>query len=229
MDMNKIKYYFIVTASGVGKRMGLPYPKQFHEILGRPIFIKTLEEISKSKFIDKVIITTNKEDIDTVKQHIDKYNINLEIEVIEGGSERQYSVYNAIKIINDRNAIIGVQDAVRPNIKANYIDDTYNQLLENKDIDGFVVGVPSKDTIKIIDEHGFITSTPKREYIFNAHTPQVFNSEILTKAYEMADKDNFLGTDDASLVERINGKIKIYVGEYDNIKVTTIDDLKFFE
>ena len=88
--MNKIKYYFIVTASGVGKRMGLPYPKQFHEILGRPIFIKTLEEISKSKFIDKVIITTNKENIDTVKQHIDKYNINLEIDVIEGGSERQY-------------------------------------------------------------------------------------------------------------------------------------------
>ena len=229
MNMNKIKYYFIVTASGIGKRMGFSYPKQFHEIFGRPIFIKTLEEMSKSKFIDKVIIVTNKENIDKVKQHIDKYNINLEIEVIEGGSERQYSVYNAIKLINDRNAIIGVQDAVRPNIKVDYIDDTYIQLLENKDIDGFVVGVPSKDTIKIIDEHGFITSTPKREYIFNAHTPQVFNSEILIKAYEMADKDNFLGTDDASLVERINGKIKIYVGEYDNIKVTTIDDLKFFE
>ena len=242
--MDKTKYYFIVTASGIGKRMGFSYPKQFHEILGKPIFIRTLEKIMMSNLIDKVFITTNKENIDTVNSYIDKFIINskgkennkIEIVTLEGGSERQYSVHNALMYIKNelncnrnKDIIIGVQDAVRPNIKVRYIDDIYNAIIEENDVDGFVVGVPSKDTVKIIDDKGYIVDTPIRERIFNAHTPQIFKSSVIIKAYECAKKDNFLGTDDSSLVERIGGKVKVYIGEYDNIKITTIDDLRFFE
>ncbi len=237
----KKKYYFIVTASGVGKRMNLEYPKQFYEINGVPIYIKTLEKISNSNFVDYIIVTTNKENITLVKEQIIKFGISKVVEVVEGGSERQHSIYNAIKYIekntdvNNDECIIGVQDAVRPNIRENYIDDIYNLLAnnsfqnkENKDIDGYIVAVPSKDTIKIVNENGIIIDTPKREFLFNAQTPQIFKSKILTKAYHKAYADSYLGTDDSSLVERINGKVKVYIGEYDNIKITTLEDLKYF-
>ncbi len=242
--MDKIKYYFIVTASGIGKRMGFSYPKQFHEIFGKPIFIITLEEIMKSKLIDKIFITTNKENINKVKSYINEYiiktdnkeNNKIEIIILEGGSERQYSVYNALMYMKNelnysenKDIIVGVQDAVRPNIKVRYIDDIYNAIVEDSEVDGFVVGVPSKDTIKIIDDKGYIVDTPKREKVFNAHTPQIFRLSTIIKAYECAKKDNFLGTDDSSLIERLGGKVKVYIGEYDNIKITTIDDLRFFE
>jgi 2-C-methyl-D-erythritol 4-phosphate cytidylyltransferase len=90
-----------------------------------------------------------------------------------------------------------------------------------------VIGVPVKDTIKIIDKDGFITSTPDRSLLIAAQTPQVFRGDILKKAYEDARKSNYLGTDDSSLVERINGKVMVLEGSYSNIKITTQEDLKY--
>lgn len=146
--------------------------------------------------------------------------------MVQGGKERQDSIQNALEKTGN-SEIIAVQDGVRPFIENRFIEDSYRILEKNCDVDGVVIGVPVKDTIKLVDKDGFITSTPDRSLLMAAQTPQVFRGEILKKAYSDASKSNYLGTDDSSLVERINGKVIVLEGSYNNIKITTQEDLKY--
>lgn len=218
-----MRYSFIVAAAGVGKRMGLGYPKQFLEHNGKPIFIHTLEKIEKCTLVDEIVVVTNKDFLADVENMIKKYNITKALKIVEGGKERQDSVYNALK--NTVGEIVGIQDGVRPFIKEKYIVECYNMLMNNDEYDGIVVGVKSKDTVKIINSAGIVESTPDRKNVISVHTPQVFKRKKLIEAYEKAFAENFLGTDDSMLVERINGKVKFFEGDYDNVKITTPEDL----
>ena len=146
--------------------------------------------------------------------------------IVEGGSERQYSIYNAIKKIEDTDIVI-IQDAARPFLKDKYIEESLKIL--NDDCDGAIIGVKCKDTIKIIDENRIVLETPNRDNLIMVHTPQTFEFEILKKAHQMAEEKNILATDDASLVEMISGKVKFINGDYDNIKITVQEDLKFLK
>ena len=146
--------------------------------------------------------------------------------IVEGGSERQYSIYNAIKKIKDTDIVI-IQDAARPFLKDKYIEESLKIL--NDDCDGAIIGVKCKDTIKIIDENGIVLETPNRDNLIMVHTPQTFKFEILKRPIKWQRKKNILATDDASLVEMISGKIKIIYGDYDNIKITVQEDLKFLK
>jgi len=101
------------------------------------------------------------------------------------------------------------------------------ELDKNNELSGVIIGVPVKDTIKVVNDNGIITSTPERKSLMAANTPQVFRYEILKKAYDDAQNIKFLGTDDSSLIERIGGKVEVIIGDYDNIKITTPEDLKF--
>ncbi|MBZ4683360.1 MAG: 2-C-methyl-D-erythritol 4-phosphate cytidylyltransferase [Fusobacteriaceae bacterium] len=224
-----MKYYYIVAAAGVGKRMQLDYPKQFLEYNGKPIFIKTLETISKNRLVTDIIIVTNKDYIEKVKEYVKDFNIEKVKDIIQGGKERQDSVYNALEIINDEDAIVAVQDGVRPFIKEEYIEKAYKELEKNMDISGVVIGVMVKDTIKVVDENGIIIQTPNRSSLVAAQTPQVFRLQTLKKAYKKAKEEGYLGTDDSSLVEIIGEKVKILEGDYDNIKITTKEDLIYLE
>lgn len=141
-----------------------------------------------------------------------------------GGKERQNSIYNALKYDNNSDIIL-VQDGVRPFLKEKYIEECCRVVAEERL--GAVVGVQVKDTIKVINENFEVVSTPKRADLIAVHTPQAFEGKLLKEAYEIAERENFLGTDDSSLVERIGGKVKIVLGDYDNIKITTQEDLKF--
>lgn len=225
---SEIRYTLIVAAAGVGKRMGLSYPKQFLEHNGKPLFINVLEIGEKSKLISDIIIVTGKELIKEVKYMCEKFKITKVKEIAEGGKERQDSIYNALKFC-DENSIIAVQDGVRPFFKEKYLEDAFNELKNNPYIDGVVVGVPVKDTIKVVNEEGIIISTPVRRALVAAQTPQVFRGKILIEAYEKAKEENFLGTDDSSLVEKYGGKVKISLGDYGNIKITTIEDISFLK
>lgn len=222
----KMKYTFIVAAAGVGKRMGLGYPKQFLEYEGRPVFIKTLEKIEMNSRVTDIIVVTNKEYTEMVEDLCKKYKISKVNCVVQGGEERQDSIYNALEK-SESSGIIAVQDGVRPFIEERFIEDSYILLEKNSKIDGVVIGVPVKDTIKTVDKDGFITSTPDRNLLMAAQTPQVFRGEILKKAYEDAKRSKYLGTDDSSLVERIGGKVAVLEGSYGNIKITTQEDLKY--
>ncbi len=224
-----MEYYYIVAAAGIGKRMGLEYPKQFLEVEGKPIFIKTLEVIEKSEIVTGIVIVTNKEYLKKVKRYCQEFKITKVKSIVQGGRERQDSIYNALLKV-PKNCIVGVQDGVRPFIKKSYIENSYDKLMSKCEVDGIVVGVPVKDTIKIIDKAtNFIEKTPIRNTLYAAQTPQVFRSEVLLRSYENAKKDGFLGTDDSSLVERLGVSIEFIEGSYDNIKVTTPEDLLFIE
>ena len=143
----EIDYYYIVAAAGIGKRMGLTYPKQFLEVDGKPIFIKTLEVIEKNHRVTGIVIVTNKEYISQVKKMCKTFEITKVIDVVSGGAERQDSIYNALQQI-PKESIIGVQDGVRPFIEERYIEESYDKLIVEPNLDGVVVGVPVKDTIK---------------------------------------------------------------------------------
>lgn len=224
MYSSNFKVTLILAAAGVGKRMGLGYPKQFFEYKGKPLFIMPLEVAQKSDIVDDIIVVTNKENITLVENYCKQYGIDKVIKVTEGGKERQNSIYNALKYDN-KSDIILVQDGVRPFLKERYIEECCKVVINEKK--GAVVGVQVKDTIKVVDENFEVISTPKRADLIAVHTPQAFEGELLKRAYEIAESENFLGTDDSSLVERIGGKVKIVLGDYDNIKVTTQEDLKF--
>lgn len=220
------KITLIIAAAGVGKRMKLGYPKQFLEIDGKPLFIRSLEVAERSEYVSEIIISTEQESIALVEQLCKKYKIFKVKNIISGGDERQYSIENALEYCED-NSIIAVQDAVRPFLKEKYFYQALEMFEEDLKIDGVVVGIPLKDTIKRVSIDGKVIETPKREEYIAVHTPQIFKGRILKEAYKKARVDNFLGTDDSSLVERIGGKVKILIGDYDNIKITTVEDLKF--
>ena len=220
------KVTLILAAAGVGKRMGLSYPKQFLEYNNKPLFVTPLEVAQSSNIIDEIILVTNEENIKLVEDICKKYNITKVKDVVAGGKERQNSIYNALR--KDKNSdIILVQDGVRPFLKAKYIEKSCELLDKETDLAGVVVGVPVKDTIKVVGIDGEILATPNRSGLIAVHTPQTFKGDILKKAYEQAEKDGFLGTDDSSLVERLNLKVKTLIGDYDNIKITTQEDLRF--
>ncbi len=226
-----MRYYFVVAAAGVGKRMGSNIPKQFLEYKGKPLYINAVKELVKTDIVTDIIIVTSTENIQKVKEHCKMFE-KSNIKVIGGGKERQDSIYNAIKYIKQtagNNDIIGIQDGARPHLKREYIEDTYKKLIDTKDAAGIVVGVPVKDTVKILDSEGNIKETPQRKHLFAAHTPQIFYAKEIINAYEKAYTDGYYGTDDASLVERVEKKVLVFVGSYDNIKITTVEDLIYLK
>ena len=224
MYSSNFKVTMIVAAAGVGKRRGLGYPKQFLEYKGKPLFIMPLEVAQNSNIVDEIIVVTNKENVSLVENYCNQYGLSKVVKVTEGGKERQNSIYNALKYDNNSDIIL-VQDGVRPFLKEKYIEECCRVVAEERL--GAVVGVQVKDTIKVINENFEVVSTPKRADLIAVHTPQAFEGKLLKEAYEIAERENFLGTDDSSLVERIGGKVKIVLGDYDNIKITTQEDLKF--
>lgn len=224
MYSSNFKVTMIVAAAGVGKRMGLGYPKQFLEYKGKPLFIMPLEVAQNSNIVDEIIVVTNKENVSLVENYCNQYGLSKVVKVTEGGKERQNSIYNALKYDNNSDIIL-VQDGVRPFLKEKYIEECCRVVAEERL--GAVVGVQVKDTIKVINENFEVVSTPKRADLIAVHTPQAFEGKLLKEAYEIAERENFLGTDDSSLVERIGEKVKIVLGDYDNIKITTQEDLKF--
>lgn len=224
MYSSNFKVTLILAAAGIGKRMGLGYPKQFLEYRGKPLFIIPLEVAQKSDIVDEIIVVTNEENISLVENYCSQYRIDKVVKVVQGGKERQDSIYNALGYDNESDIIL-VQDGVRPFLKERYIEECCK--IVAKEGSGAVVGVQVKDTIKVIDENFEVVSTPKRADLIAVHTPQAFDGKLLKEAYRKAKEENFLGTDDSSLVERIGGKVKILLGDYDNIKITTQEDLKF--
>ncbi|MGL5055392.1 MAG: 2-C-methyl-D-erythritol 4-phosphate cytidylyltransferase [Fusobacteriaceae bacterium] len=225
---NRPYFTLIVAAAGSGKRMGLEQKKQFLKFRGVSLYLSAVLQGEKSDLIDEIIIVTSEADVETIKHECNELQIKKVKKVVCGGAERQDSIYNALMQCEE--GIIAVQDGARPFLEEKYFEEGLNTLLKDKDLSGVVVGVKVKDTIKKVYKNTMeIESTPVRETLFLAQTPQIFKSEILKEAYELAKRNSYYGTDDASLVEELGKKVSIIQGSYDNIKITTIEDLKYLK
>ncbi len=221
--MSKIRASVIIAAAGSGKRMKSDIPKQFIKINGKPIAAYTIEKFEAVDEICEIIIVTGKGDIDFFENEIiKKYKYKKIKAVVAGGEQRQHSVFNALTEADKSCDVVLVHDCARPFVSEQDIKKIINETILN---DACVLGVKLKDTIKMCDERGFVEKTPNRELLWAAQTPQCFKYDIIMKAHLKAKEDGFLGTDDSMLAERIGIKVKMVEGSYDNIKITTPEDL----
>ena len=223
----------IVLAGGRGKRMNSSVPKQFLMIKGKPVLYYSLKAFEDS-FIDSVILVAGEDDMEYCqKEIVDKYGFAKVEKIVAGGRERYHSVLNGIKAA-DACDYIFIHDGARPFVTRDMLARLLKSVEEDK---ACVAGMPVKDTIKIADETGFIATTPKRELVWMIQTPQVFDYELIKKAYLILEKDEYSLlekgisiTDDAMVVEMLLGeKVRLVEGSYQNIKITTPEDLAIAE
>ena len=212
----------VIVAAGTGTRMNMGINKQFIKLEGKEIIYYTIEKFYRNENIEDIVVVVKEEEAEFFRKKIlDKYNFK-NIKIAYGGKERQDSVYNGLKSLDKNCDIVLIHDGARPFVSDKIINKSIEEAKENKAV---VVGVPVKDTIKVIDNNNNIVDTPNRSLLWAVQTPQTFDYNLLIKSYEDAFKDNFYGTDDAMLVERIGYKVKMVEGSYNNIKITTQEDL----
>lgn len=227
----------IVLAAGQGKRMGSKVQKQYIELDGKPVIYYTLRTFQDSPVIDRIIMVVGEGQEDYAKKEIvEQYGFTKVCAVIAGGKERYDSVWNGLLKIREMDKTSGVKEAeydsyifIHDGARLLVTEDIIERGLENVRIHkACVAGVPSKDTIRIVDEDGFSLRTPARKYVWNIQTPQIFEADLITGAYQkMMAEDHSLVTDDASAIELILHKqVKMYEGSYSNLKITTPEDLE---
>lgn len=222
-----MKVVAIVLAAGKGKRMGTEIPKQYLIVKKRPVLYHTLSAFEKSK-VDEIILVVGKDEIDYCqKEYVEKYKFHKIRTIVEGGTERYYSVYNGLSKIEAADYVL-IHDGARPCITPKQINYTIQEVEKEKAV---VLGVPSKDTIKVVNESKVVVDTPNRELLWLTQTPQAFEFDLICKAYFKLMKEDYKDiTDDAMVVERMLGiPVKMIQGSYTNIKITTIEDLKLAE
>ena len=213
----------IILAGGKGKRMNSSISKQFIEIKGKPIIYYTIKKFNDNKKIDNIIVVLSQEEIEYFKENILKI-FDLKVDkIVVGGAERQDSVYNGLKSLeNSETDIVLIHDGARPFISDRIIDEG----IKYAAIYGACApGVMPKDTIKIKDENNFSINTPNRETLVSIQTPQVFKFSEILECHKKVQIDKLVVTDDTMVAEKYGNKVYLYDGEYTNIKVTTPEDL----
>jgi 2-C-methyl-D-erythritol 4-phosphate cytidylyltransferase len=217
-----VKYHVVVPAAGSGKRMQAGKNKQFLLLKNKPIIVHTLEIFEQDEECKSVILVANPSEISDMKELIKSYRLQKVVQIVAGGSERQFSVHNGIKFLVADELVL-VHDGARPFVTK----ETIKSLTDEAEKTGAaVLGVPVKDTIKKVKQN-VITETVDRSSLWAIQTPQAFRLSLLKTAYEQAEHDNFIGTDDASLVERLGHQVSVVEGDYKNFKITTPEDLMF--
>ena len=213
----------IIAAAGMSNRMGSEINKQFIFINNKPILAYTIEEFERCKYVDEIIVVAKEDEIDYCRKEIIKrYKFNKVSKIVRGGKERQDSVYNGILALDERTTIVLSHDGARPFVKPQNIIDGIEGAIK---YGACVIGVPVKDTIKVVGQDKDIDKTPKRDVLWAAQTPQCFKKNIIMKGYRKAIEDGFVGTDDSVMVERLGIDVKMIMGSYENIKITTPEDL----
>jgi len=222
-----MKAWAIIAAAGIGKRMGGSTPKQYLELGGRPIICYTLDSFMDASSIESVVIVVEPGREEEFRNDILKaFKYPAKWKVVGGGGVRQQSVANGLKEVPAECDVVVVHDGVRPFIYPAVIDESARLAAEAK---ACIVATPIKETIKSVDAHGMVDFTVDRSVLWGAKTPQAFRRDLLDEAMRKAEEDNFFGTDEASLVERLGVSVRIIEGDDRNIKITTPSDLKVAE
>lgn len=223
--INNKKCAAVITAAGSGKRMGSDRKKQFIVLYGKPVIAYTLEKFQNTDEIDDIVLVVSEDDIDFCRSEIVvKYGFSKVREILAGGAERQESVYKGVVAAAKLGEIILIHDGVRPFVKRDEIVKT----VEAADEKGAaILAVKVKDSLRSFD--GTESKFVPRENMWLVQTPQSFRRDIIVNAHKKAAEDGFSGTDDAVLAERMGCNIYLVEGSYENIKITTPEDLVFSE
>ncbi len=230
MELQKGKTYCtaIVLSAGQGKRMGTAVQKQYIELEGKPIVAHTLEVFQRSEVIDEILLVVGKGQEEYCRKDIiEKYHLDKVKKIIEGGAERYHSVYCGLKEVR-KDGYVFIHDGARPFVTEEILRKSYEAVCEYP---ACVIGMPVKDTIKIADKEGFSNETPERDKVWQIQTPQVFEVKLIRDAYEtLLQSGKTKVTDDAMVVETVLGmKVRLVEGSYENIKITTPEDLEIAE
>jgi 2-C-methyl-D-erythritol 4-phosphate cytidylyltransferase len=221
-----MKVAAIIPVAGKGKRFGGDIAKQYYEINGKPIIAITLNKILAVKDIHHIILVVAAHEVEKVSQIIKQFcDSTKKIRIVTGGEKRQDSVYNGLQKIDKDTDIVIVHDGVRPLIQPKTISKSIEIAAEHG---ACIVAVAVKDTIKKIAGNTVMETIPRAQLV-QVQTPQTFKYQILKRAHEKAKKINYYATDESGLVEWLSLPVVILNGHYDNIKITTKDDLKIAE
>ncbi len=215
----------IILCSGNSTRMNSGENKVFLEMLGKPLLYYAIKNFEDSSLVDDIIIVSRKEDKIKIGDIIKKYSFGKIEKIVEGGKERQDSSYNGLKAVENANHedIILFHNGCNPFVSQEGIEQVIG---EAKRDGAAALAFKVKDTIKKVNSDNFIEKTIERNGLWQTQTPQAIRFSLASEAFEKAKKDNFYGTDDIALVERLGKKAKIVSCSYNNIKITTKDDLK---
>ncbi len=220
----------IITAAGKGTRLNSNISKQYLSLYGRPILAHTLDTFQKASSISQIYLVVSADYYDfCLKKIVQKYDFQKVKQIVLGGNTRQQSVYNALLKLPKHTQTVAVHDGVRPLVTKEEVDSMVSALLaENKKnslIKGIIMATPAYETIKRVIKDEIIHRTVPRETVWHAQTPQIFFYPVIMAAHKKAASRRFTGTDDASLVERLSYRVKIFRGRHENIKITTPMDL----
>ncbi|WGV60332.1 2-C-methyl-D-erythritol 4-phosphate cytidylyltransferase [Brevibacillus brevis] len=214
----------VIVAAGSGKRMGGQRNKLWLPLAGEPILAHTVRLFATHPDINEVVLVVSEADHAEVMTLISAEK--LTVVVTMGGAERQDSVRNGLASLSANCDYVLVHDAARPFVTRKQISDMIKQVQQDQ---ATIMAVPVKDTIKVVGANGLVESTPARESLWAVQTPQAFRMSLLREAHQAAGEAGKLGTDDAMLVEWLGHPVSIMQGSYENIKITTPDDLWFGE
>lgn len=230
----------IALAGGQGRRMGTDIQKQYLDISGKPLLYYSLHVFEESEIIDDVVLVVGEGQEEYVrKEIIDRYGFEKVVHIVEGGKERYDSVWAGLQVVQvlqnshvdtaeQEENYVFIHDSARPFVTEAILERSYSKVRECR---ACVVGMPSKDTVKLVDEHAFAKETPDRNYVWIIQTPQVFETSLIFEAYSRLMREKCIQvTDDAMVVEQMMGlPVKMVEGSYENIKITTPEDLDIAE
>lgn len=227
----------IIPAAGLGTRMAAQSgtragqaTKQFAEIAGKPILLHTLEKFAQVARVSDIYIAVRESEAQRLREFLAAHHLRPNTHVVIGGDHRQQSVANALAAVTaDSQDVVLVHDAVRPFVDAEIIENVIEGAAKHG---AAIAGLPAVDTIKQVErtsEGAIITSTVPRERVVMAQTPQGFRYDLLKRVFDDAAQDGFIGTDEASLVERSGHEVTVVMGSPRNIKITTPSDMELAE
>jgi len=216
----------IIPAGGSGQRMGLPMPKQFFELAGRPLLVHTLAAFQAAAGVDEVIVVVPADYCATVEAMVDRYRLSRVVQVVPGGATRQDSVRAGVRAAALDTDFVVVHDGARPFVSPALIEAC---LAVAGETGAALAAVPVRDTIKSAGEGQMVAATVDRTLLWQAQTPQVVRFDLLRRAYAACDVDGFVGTDEASLIEHLGHPVRLVEGSERNIKITRPEDLQIAE
>lgn len=236
--MSRKRCTAVLLAAGTGRRMGGDVAKQYMQLGGRPLICHALQTIEKASIIDDCILVSGSDDISYVKEEIvNRYGFHKVDRIAAGGAQRYDSVYNALQVIKDgklklpnKDGFVFIHDGARPFLTEEILERSYASVTADH---ACVAGMPVKDTIRIVDGKGYALQTPDRNGLWQVQTPQAFDTPLIIEAYDrlMREMEGLEAkgiriTDDAMVVETMmNHPVRLVEGSYENIKITTPEDL----